>query len=118
VDKDRRKKVEQKALSQVAKEEREKRKQGKGGWWMKESDKRDLLVRARYDALATSGGKGAVKKAIEKKQKKISQKEKKSRPFARERSGEEGQGSRSRKRPSNSDSRVEGRRFEKRRRIG
>lgn len=36
VNKDRREMVEQKALSHVAKEEREKRKTGKGGWWLKE----------------------------------------------------------------------------------
>lgn len=42
--------------------------------------KKELLLRARYDALAASGGKRAVKKAIEKRQKKVSQKEKKSRP--------------------------------------
>ena len=41
-----------------------------------------MLTRARYDALAEAGGKRAVKKAIEKKQKKVSQKEKKRRPFA------------------------------------
>lgn len=43
--------------------------------------KKQLLVKARYDALAESGGTGAVRKAIEKKQKKIDQKEKKKRPF-------------------------------------
>lgn len=53
------------------------------------ADKKELLVRARYDALAQAGGKSAVKRAIEKKQKKISQKEKKSRPFAA-RSGHDG----------------------------
>lgn len=42
-----------------------------------------MLVRARYDALAASGGRVAVKKAIEKKQKKNNQKEKRSRPFAK-----------------------------------
>jgi ribosomal RNA-processing protein 36 len=36
VNKDRRETVEQIALSRVAKEERDKRKQGKSGWWMKE----------------------------------------------------------------------------------
>ncbi|TFK41202.1 hypothetical protein BDQ12DRAFT_733513 [Crucibulum laeve] len=81
VNKDRRDKVEREALSKVTKEEKNKRKQGKGGWWMKEADKRELLVRARYDALAADGGKRAVKKAIEKKQKKMNQKEKKSRPY-------------------------------------
>jgi len=45
------------------------------------AEKRELVTRARYDALAAKGGKRAVKKAIEKKQKKISQKEKRSRPF-------------------------------------
>lgn len=45
------------------------------------AEKRKLLVKARYDALATEGGKRAVRKAIEKKQKKVGQKEKKSRPF-------------------------------------
>ena len=44
-------------------------------------ERRQLLVKARYDALAAEGGKRAVRKAIEKKQKKIGQKEKKSRPF-------------------------------------
>jgi len=39
------------------------------------------LVQARYEALAADGGKRAVKRAMEKKQKKIGQKEKKSRPF-------------------------------------
>jgi ribosomal RNA-processing protein 36 len=82
------------------------------------ADKKDFLVRARYDALAATGGKGAVKKAIEKKRKKISEKEKKSRPFAREGPGS---GDRQKlshgKRPFNSGSEPEGGRFEKRRRV-
>jgi ribosomal RNA-processing protein 36 len=45
------------------------------------AEKKELLMKARYDAIASSGGKRAVKKAIEKKQKKQSQKEKRSRPF-------------------------------------
>lgn len=45
------------------------------------ADKKELLLRAKYDALASRGGRGAVRKAIEKKQKKVSQKEKKKRPF-------------------------------------
>lgn len=36
VNKDRRDMIEKKALSQAAKEEREKQKHGKGGWWMKQ----------------------------------------------------------------------------------
>ncbi|KAJ7634264.1 hypothetical protein DFH06DRAFT_1284458 [Mycena polygramma] len=83
VNKDRRAKVDQEALTKLSEGERAKRKEGKGGWWMKEAEKKEFLVRARYDALAAEGGKRAVKKAIEKKQKKIGQKEKKSRPFAK-----------------------------------
>ena len=41
------------------------------------------MLKARYEAMAAEGGKRAVKKAIEKKQKKVSQKETRSRPFAR-----------------------------------
>jgi ribosomal RNA-processing protein 36 len=36
VNRDRRETIEQMALSRVTKEERDKRKQGKSGWWMKE----------------------------------------------------------------------------------
>ncbi|TFK57130.1 DUF947-domain-containing protein [Heliocybe sulcata] len=81
VNKDKREHVEQAALERVRHEEKEKQKQGKRAWYMKSSDKKDLLMKARYEALASSGGSLAVKKAIEKKQRKISQKEKKSRPF-------------------------------------
>ncbi|KAJ7357329.1 hypothetical protein DFH08DRAFT_851659 [Mycena albidolilacea] len=83
VNQDRKARVDQEALTKLDEAERAKRKEGKAGWWMKESDKKEFLLRARYDALAAEGGKRAVKKAIEKKQKKIGQKEKKSRPFAK-----------------------------------
>ena len=39
------------------------------------------MTRARYEALAKEGGVRAVKKAILKKQKKVSQNEKRSRPY-------------------------------------
>ncbi|KAI0724625.1 hypothetical protein C8T65DRAFT_704438 [Cerioporus squamosus] len=81
VNKDRREKIEMEALSKAAKEERERQQQGKKAWYMKNADKKALLLRAKYDALAASGGRGAVRKAIEKKQKKVNQKEKKKRPF-------------------------------------
>lgn len=42
-----------------------------------------MVVQARYEALAKEGGQRAVKRAIEKKQKKESQKEKRSRPYAK-----------------------------------
>ncbi len=50
-------------------------------------DKKELLLKARFEALEEKGGKRLVNKAIEKKQKKVAAKEKKSRPFAR---GQEG----------------------------
>lgn len=46
------------------------------------AEKKELLTRAKFEALAESGGCGAVRKAIEKKQKKVNQKEKKKRPYA------------------------------------
>jgi len=41
-------------------------------------------MQARFEALAKEGGQKAVKKAIEKKRKKTSQKEKRSRPYSKE----------------------------------
>ncbi|KAG8214606.1 hypothetical protein J3R82DRAFT_9676 [Butyriboletus roseoflavus] len=85
---DTRERVELKALQSAQQTEKEKRKQGKTGWWMKQSEKKKLLAKARLDAITSVGGKQAVKKAIEKKQKKIGQKEKKMRPFPRSEGGE------------------------------
>ena len=104
VNKDRRTQVETEALGQLKKEERGKREQGKGSWFLKDgtlsllsrsvldpdfilAEKKKYLTKARYDALASSGGDRAVKRAIEKKQKKIGQKEKKSRPFGKRKAG-------------------------------
>ncbi|KAJ9102929.1 hypothetical protein QFC20_004895 [Naganishia adeliensis] len=78
---------EKKVLQEVKKEERAKQAEGKGEWHMKRADKKDLLLKARFQALEQEGGKRKVKKAIEKKQKKIAGKEKKSRPFARGQGG-------------------------------
>ncbi|KAF8133799.1 hypothetical protein EV363DRAFT_1161765 [Boletus edulis] len=75
--------IEFKALQSARQTEKEKRKQGKAEWWISRSAKKQLLSKARLDAIASDGGKRAVKKAIEKKQKKINQKEKKMRPFPR-----------------------------------
>ena len=44
------------------------------------AEKRDVLLRARHDFLEKTGGRLAVRKAIEKRQKKANQKEKRSRP--------------------------------------
>ncbi|KAA1471536.1 DUF947-domain-containing protein [Dentipellis sp. KUC8613] len=83
VNKERRERAEHDALRRAAREEKEKRQQGKQSYWMKDAEKKKLLVKARYEAVAARGGKGAVKRAIERKQKKMSQKETKSRPFPR-----------------------------------
>ncbi|KIJ17790.1 hypothetical protein PAXINDRAFT_9734 [Paxillus involutus ATCC 200175] len=87
VNRDTRERVDVEALQSAKHAEKEKRNHGKSDWWMKRSEKREFLTKARFDAIASVGGKQAVKKAIEKKQKKVNQKEKKSRPFARGASG-------------------------------
>ncbi|ORY34770.1 hypothetical protein BCR39DRAFT_514618 [Naematelia encephala] len=74
---------ERDVLSAAKKAEAQKRKDGKGEWYMKKSEKRDLLLKSKFNALEERGGKSAVKKAVEKKRKKIASKEKKSRPFAK-----------------------------------
>jgi len=100
VNKERMDRIKRGALLKVSKMEKEKQKQGKGKWFLKKcelfristwpnshpistipAEKRELVTRARYDALAVEGGKRAIKKAIEKKRKKINQREKRSRPF-------------------------------------
>jgi len=81
VDRDKRVHIEHEALARATNEEKDKRKQGKRAFYLKSADKKRLLLNARYDAMAVEGGQRAIKKAIEKKQKKMSQKETKSRPF-------------------------------------
>ncbi|KAJ2920362.1 hypothetical protein MD484_g194, partial [Candolleomyces efflorescens] len=83
VSKDRQDAIRQDALVRAKRQEKEKRKEGKGSWWMKKSEKSELLNKARFEAIAAEGGGRAVKKAIEKKQKKMGQKEKRSRPYAK-----------------------------------
>ncbi|KZT37397.1 hypothetical protein SISSUDRAFT_1062856 [Sistotremastrum suecicum HHB10207 ss-3] len=93
VNKETRTKLETEAMKKITAEEREKQKSGKGKWFMKQGEKKSALLRARYEAIAESGGSRAVKKIIEKKQRKIAQKEKKSRPFPAARDGRGGTGS-------------------------
>ncbi|KAF8961000.1 hypothetical protein BDZ97DRAFT_1905681 [Flammula alnicola] len=76
VNRDRLDQVQRDALSKVKKEELEKRSHGKGEWYLKRGEKQKLVVEARYEASPS-------RKAIEKKQKKESQKEKRSRPYAK-----------------------------------
>ncbi|CAE6411909.1 unnamed protein product [Rhizoctonia solani] len=83
IEKAKRDEREREALEKVRKEEKEKRQAGKGAWYMKKSEKRELLLKAKFDDLAASGGQNAVRKAIDKRKKKIAQKEKKARPFSK-----------------------------------
>ncbi|KJA29470.1 hypothetical protein HYPSUDRAFT_50857 [Hypholoma sublateritium FD-334 SS-4] len=83
VNKDRLDQVQRDALGKIKKEEATKRTQGKGEWHLKRGEVQKVVVQARYEALAKEGGQRAVKRAIEKKQKKESQKEKRSRPYAK-----------------------------------
>ncbi|CAE6458000.1 unnamed protein product [Rhizoctonia solani] len=83
VEKAKRDERERETLSKAKKEEKEKRSAGKGEWFMKKSEKRELLLKAKFDDLATSGGQNAVRKAIDKRKKRIAQKEKKARPFSK-----------------------------------
>jgi ribosomal RNA-processing protein 36 len=45
------------------------------------AEQKKIVAQARYSDLAQKGGRHAVQRALAKKQKKLSQKEKKSRPF-------------------------------------
>lgn len=123
VQREHRQKIEQDALDSAKKAEKEKQQYGKGQWFMKDcasnhissavradllslAEKKGLLLKARYDDLAASGKRGAVQKAIDKKHRKVAQKEKKSRPFpAPSRSGGEARTSDSASRSRSADSR-------------
>ncbi|KDN49974.1 hypothetical protein RSAG8_01310, partial [Rhizoctonia solani AG-8 WAC10335] len=104
VEKAKRDEREREALEKARKEEKEKQKAGKGAWFMKKSEKRELLLKAKFDDLAASGGQNAARKAIDKRKKKITQKEKKARPFskAQARAFSQAGGSGSDNRPSTS----------------
>ncbi|BEI84963.1 hypothetical protein CcaverHIS002_0503640 [Cutaneotrichosporon cavernicola] len=72
---------EREVLAKLRGEENARRKEGKGAWYLKKSEKKDLLLQARFEAIEKKGGARAVKKVVEKKRKKVAGKEKKSRPF-------------------------------------
>ncbi|KAG9125149.1 rRNA biogenesis protein rrp36 [Ceratobasidium sp. 392] len=79
----RREEREREVLAKAKKEEKAKRQEGKGAWFLKKSEKRNMLLQAKFDDLAASGGQNAVRKAIDKRKKKLTQKEKKARPFSK-----------------------------------
>ncbi|GAA5938272.1 uncharacterized protein JCM15063_000687 [Sporobolomyces koalae] len=76
-----RKDREQGALKEWKKEEKEKRQQGKGAFYLKEADKKKLYLKAKFDEL--SQDKRKLSKAMDKKRRKTSQKEKKQMPRIR-----------------------------------
>ncbi|KAK2461946.1 hypothetical protein APHAL10511_006409 [Amanita phalloides] len=83
VNKDKQDKIQVEALRKIGKDEREKRKQGKRDWWMKKAEEKKVVIEARYEALAAEGGKRAVKRVMERKQRKVGQREKRRRPLVR-----------------------------------
>ncbi|KAG8701410.1 rRNA biogenesis protein rrp36 [Ceratobasidium sp. 395] len=83
VERAKREEREREVLSKAKKEEKAKREEGKGAWFLKKSAKRNMLLQAKFDDLAASGGQNAVRKAIDKRKKKLAQKEKKARPFSK-----------------------------------
>ncbi|GAA6019207.1 hypothetical protein JCM11491_001417 [Sporobolomyces phaffii] len=76
-----RKEREHAAMKDWKKEEKEKRQQGKGAFYLKEADKKKLFLKAKFDEL--SQDKRKLSKAMDKKRRKTSQKEKKQMPRIR-----------------------------------
>ncbi|KAG8844068.1 rRNA biogenesis protein rrp36 [Tulasnella sp. 330] len=74
---------ERDVLKKLKREENEKRAAGKKDWYLKDSEKKKILLRAKFDDLAKEGGQRMITTVLEKKQKKIAQQEKKARPYAR-----------------------------------
>ncbi|KAK4049573.1 rRNA biogenesis protein rrp36 [Microbotryomycetes sp. JL201] len=72
---------DEEALKAWKKEEQQKRKEGKKEFYLKNADKKKLQLKAKYDDL--SQDKKQLRKAIEKKRRKISQKDKKMMPNRR-----------------------------------
>jgi ribosomal RNA-processing protein 36 len=60
-----------------------KRLSGKGAWFLKEGEKKRAVLKARFEGM----GRGEARKAMERRQKRIAQKEKRARPWAKGDSG-------------------------------
>ncbi|KPV73873.1 uncharacterized protein RHOBADRAFT_45165 [Rhodotorula graminis WP1] len=76
---------EQEAMKSWKKEEQDKRAQGKKAFYLKESERKKLFLKAKFDELSTD--KRKLHKAIDKKRKKTAQKEKKAMPNMRPSTG-------------------------------
>ncbi|GAA5995895.1 uncharacterized protein JCM10292_004812 [Rhodotorula paludigena] len=77
----RNKEREQEAMRQWKKEEKDKQAQGKKAFYLKESERKKLYLKAKFDELSTD--KRKLHKAMDKKRKKTAQKEKKAMPNTR-----------------------------------
>lgn len=77
IERSKREAFERDVLLKAKREERERRLQGKKAWYMKKADQKKMTLEAKFESMS---GKEA-KKAMEKRQKKMAQKDKRSRPF-------------------------------------
>jgi ribosomal RNA-processing protein 36 len=71
--------LERSTLTKLKKEEQAKRLSGKGAWFLKEADKKRAVLKAQFEVM----GRGEARKAMERRQKRIAQKEKKARPWTK-----------------------------------
>jgi len=83
---------------------------GKGAWFLKEGEKKRAVLKARFEGM----GRGEARKAMERRQKRNAQKEKKARPWAKGDSGRQTQALVGRKRKGSELAGEE----RKRRRVG
>lgn len=89
---------------------------GKRAWFLKEGEKKRAVLKARFEGM----GRGEARKAMERRQKRIAQKEKRARPWAK---GDDGRQTQSlvveRKRRGGEPGELElGGETRKRRRVG
>lgn len=88
-----------------------KRLSGKGAWFLKEGEKKRAVLKARFEGM----GRGEARKTMERRQKRIAQKEKKARPWAKGEGEEQSQSLVGRRKRKGSELAGEDR---KRRRVG
>lgn len=67
--------------------EQAKRLSGKRAWFLKEGEKKRAVLKARFEGM----GRGEARKAMERRQKRIAQKEKRARPWAKGEGGQQAQ---------------------------
>lgn len=83
---------------------------GKRAWYLKEGEKKRAVLKARFEGM----GRGEARKAMERRQKRIAQKEKRARPWAK---GDDGRRTQSRQGGEPDELELAGE-TRKRRRVG